>query len=81
MSSSGPRLLSRYSDWLRARRPRVRSSNSCRFKISRFSVSLRPAEARSASYPMGTGCSLSEVKQQERKADSITPTSAEVKKT
>jgi hypothetical protein len=50
-----PRQLSRYSEWLRAGRPRDRSSNPGRVKNFLFSTS----GAHPAYYPMGIGCSFS----------------------
>jgi hypothetical protein len=56
-----PGQRSRYSNWLRARRMRGRSSSPGRVKYFPFSTSFRPA-AHKASYPMGTGGSFPEGK-------------------
>jgi hypothetical protein len=50
-----PRWLSRYSDWLRAGRPRVRSLSPSRVKNFHFSTSSRPA-LRFTQPPNLTGC-------------------------
>jgi hypothetical protein len=54
-----PSKRSRYSDWLRVGRPRVRSSNPGSGKIfSPFHVVQTGSGAHPASYPMGTGGSF-----------------------
>jgi hypothetical protein len=70
---------SRYRDWLRAGRPRGRSSGGG--KNFYFSMSSRPAlGVQPTSYPMGTGALSPGVKRQGREADHSPPTSAEMKK-
>jgi hypothetical protein len=75
--NSSSTLLSRYSDWLRAGRPRGRSSSCGRVKNYLFSTSsipdLGPTQP-SIQWVPG-------IKRQGREADHSSPTSAEVKKT
>jgi hypothetical protein len=73
-------LSSRYSDWLRTRRLRSRSSSSGRRKIILPRMSSGTgSRAHIASYPMGTGGSFPEIKRPGREADHSPPASAEVK--
>jgi hypothetical protein len=76
------RCLSRYSKWLRAGRPRGRSSSPGKIKNCNFSISpkstLRPTQRPIQSVP---GALFPAVKQQGREADRSPPATAEVKKT
>jgi hypothetical protein len=73
--------LSRYSDWLRAVRPRGRSSSPCRGKNFHFSASFkRTLGPTQPTIHWVTGPSPG-VKRKGREADHASPTSAEVKKT
>jgi hypothetical protein len=67
---------SRYSDWLRAGRPRGRSSSPGKDKNVLHVVQTLSRAPRTASSPMGTGGSFPG-----GKADHSPPTSTEVKKT
>jgi hypothetical protein len=70
-----PGQRSRYSDWLRAGRPRGRSSGPGRGKICFFSMSSRPVPGptqRPIQWVRGE-------KQQGREADHLSQASAEVK--
>jgi hypothetical protein len=67
-----------YDDWLRAWRPRGRSSSPGRVKNVHFSISSRPAVAHR--YPVATGSSSLGITRPERELHSP-PTSSEVKKT
>jgi hypothetical protein len=71
--SKEPLQRSRYSGWLRARRPRGRSSSLHRVKSFPFSISSRPA-LRSIQLALG-------VKRLVRAANHLPPITAEVKKT
>jgi hypothetical protein len=72
-------LDSQYSNWLRAGRPRSRSSSPGKVK-SFLHVVQTGSGVHPASYLMGTGGSSPRVKQLGREADDSPPTSAEVKK-
>jgi hypothetical protein len=78
----GYKTRSRYSDWLRAGRPRCRSSSPGRVKNFHFSMSSRPALG-STKPPIQwvRGTLSSEIKRSGREADHSPPTSAEVKNT
>jgi hypothetical protein len=77
-----PRYRCRCSDWLRAWRLRVRSSNPGRVKNFHFSISSRPTLRSSQPHIQWVPGQLSlGVKRQGREADHWPPTSAEVKKT
>jgi hypothetical protein len=67
-----------HSDWLRAGRPRDRSSSPCRVK-NLLHVQT-DSGAHPVSYPMSTGDFFLGVKRQGREADHSPPTSAEVNK-
>jgi hypothetical protein len=67
----------RYSDWLRAGRPRSRSSSPGRVKNFLSSTSSRPAPIQ---WVRGGGSLSPGVKQLEREADHSPPASADVKK-
>jgi hypothetical protein len=72
---------SRYRDWLRAGRPRGRSSSPGRVKNFRFSMSSRPALGSTQPHLQRVPGALSPgIKRPEREADHSPPTSAEVKK-
>jgi hypothetical protein len=76
-----PRQLSRYSDWLRAGRPRCRSSSPRKVKNFLFSTSSRPTVGPTQPHIQWVPGPLSPgVKRQGREADHSPPTSAEVKK-
>jgi hypothetical protein len=70
-----PGRCSRYSDWLRAGRPRGQSSSPGRAKNFLFSKSSRPAPGSTQPIQWVPG-----VKRPGREADHSPPTSAEVKK-
>jgi hypothetical protein len=73
--------LSRYSDWLRARRPGgagVRVPVGYNFSL--LHIVQTGSGVHPTSYKMDTGGSFPEVKRQGREADHSPPTSAEVKK-
>jgi hypothetical protein len=72
---------SRYSDWLRAGRPRVWSSSPGRVKYFLFSAASRPALGPTQP-PIHwvPGVLYPGVKRQRREADHLSPTRAEVKK-
>jgi hypothetical protein len=76
-----PGYLSRYSDWLCARRPRVRSSSPSRVKSFLFSTSsiqaLGPTQPPTQWVP---GALSPGVKRPGREFDHSPPTSAKVKK-
>jgi hypothetical protein len=73
---------SRYSDWLRAGRPRSRSSSPGRVKKVLSSTSSNPALGSTKPPTQWVPGDLSQgVKRQGREADHSTPTSAEVKNT
>jgi hypothetical protein len=75
-------MLSRYSDWLRAGRPRGRSSSPGRVNNFLLSTSSRPALGPTQPPIQGVPGSLSpEVKRPGHEADHSPPTSAEVEKT
>jgi hypothetical protein len=77
-----PRLLSRYSDWLRAGPPRGTSSSPGRVKNVLFSISSRPAlGSTQPPIQLVPGALFPRVTLQEREADHSPPTSAEVEKT
>jgi hypothetical protein len=74
-------LVSRYSDWLRAGRPRGESSSPGRVKNFLFSTSSRPALGSTQhSIQWVPGAFSPGVKGQGREAQNSPPTSAEVKK-
>jgi hypothetical protein len=75
-----PGYRSRYSDWLRAGRLRVRSSSPGRFKNSLLKIVQTGSEVHPTTYPMGTRGSFPWVKRPGREADHWPPASAEVKK-
>jgi hypothetical protein len=73
---------SRYSDWLRAGRPRGRSSSPGKVKNFFFSTLSEPAlGSTQLSIQCISGALSLEVKRQGREADHSPLTSAEVKKT
>jgi hypothetical protein len=74
-----PGKRSRYIDWLRAGRPRDRSSSPGRVKNFLQVVQIGSGVHRT-SYPMGTGGSFSGLKRPGREADHSPPANAEVKK-
>jgi hypothetical protein len=74
-----PGEQSRFSDWLRAERPRDWSSSPDRGKT--FLHVETGSGAHPAFYPMGTGALSPVIKRCEREADHSPPTSAKVKKT
>jgi hypothetical protein len=77
-----PRQRSRYSDWLRAWRPRGRRSSPGWVKNSLFSTSFRPAMGPTQPPSQWVPGALSpRVKRQGREADHSPPASAEDKKT
>jgi hypothetical protein len=74
--------LSRRGDWLRAERPRRRSSSPGRVKIFHFCISSRPALGPTQLPTQLVTLALSpRVKRPVCEADHSLPTSAEVKKT
>jgi hypothetical protein len=75
-------VMSRGSDWLRAGRPRGRSSSPGRVKYFLFSTSFRPVLG-TTQRPIQRipGAVSQKVKWPGREADHSSPTSAEVKKT
>jgi hypothetical protein len=76
-----PGQLSRYSDWLRAGRPRGRISSPGRVKDFVFSTSSRPALGSTQPPIQGVSGDLSpKVKRPGREADHSPPASADVKK-
>jgi hypothetical protein len=81
MSNNDPGWRSRYSDWLRAGRPRVRSSSSGVVMDILFSTLFRPAlGVYSASYAMGAWGFSPGVERQGREADHSPSNIAEAKK-
>jgi hypothetical protein len=77
-----PGQLSRYSDWLRAGRPRSQSSSPGTIKNFLFSTSSRPALGLiQPPIHWVPGALSPEVKRPGREADHSHPASAEVKKT
>jgi hypothetical protein len=78
---SEPGYRSPYSDWLRARRPRDRSSSAGRVKNFLLSTSSRPAlESTQPPIKRVTQALSPGVKRQGRETDHSPPTGAEVKK-
>jgi hypothetical protein len=74
-------MVCRYSDWLRAGRPRVWSSSPGRVKNFLFSKSSRPALGFTQPLIQWVpGAPFPEVKRPGREADHSPPTSAEVQK-
>jgi hypothetical protein len=65
-SSSEPGQRSRYSDWIRAGRPRDRSSSQ---EFSLLQIVQTGSEVHPTSYPMGTGGSFPKVKRPRCEAD------------
>jgi hypothetical protein len=76
MTKNEPRLLSRYSDGLRAGRLGFDSRQEQ--DIFLYSTVSIPAVTHAASSPMGTGSSFPEVKRPGREADCSLPTSSVV---
>jgi hypothetical protein len=73
-----PGLPNWYSDWLRAGRPRGRSSSLGRVK-NFLHVVQTGSGVHPTSYPMGTGALSLGVERPVREADHLPPTSAEFK--
>jgi hypothetical protein len=69
-----------YSDWLRAGRPRGRSSRPGGWKIFTSPIVQTGSGVHPTSYTMGTRGSFPRVKRPGREADHSPPTSAEVNK-
>jgi hypothetical protein len=76
-----PGYRTRYSDWLRAGRPRCRSSDPCRVKNVLFSTLSRPTlEPTESPVQWVPGVLSPGVKRPGREPDHSHPASAEVKK-